>query len=131
MQPEPERDQPFTRMVARVGKLDVDVVPLATTVCCYHCRQPPRSEFRHRSAQITALPTSVAVSNKRIRVDRTPDGNFAAVLIDGPRPNRLSVRETRSPLDEKPTEDAETSMRVLDEQETETAVPAKKRHSPS
>jgi hypothetical protein len=44
------------------------------------------------------------------------------VLIDGPRPNRLSVRETRSPLDEKPTEDAETSMRVLDEQETETAV---------
>ena len=48
------------------------------------------------------------------------------MLIDGPRPNRLSVRETRSPLDEKPTEDAETSMRVLDEQETETAVWASK-----
>jgi hypothetical protein len=28
MQPELERDQPFARMVARVGKLDADAVPL-------------------------------------------------------------------------------------------------------
>jgi hypothetical protein len=35
MQPEPERDQPFTRMVARVGKPDVDVVPLAASRCTH------------------------------------------------------------------------------------------------
>jgi hypothetical protein len=60
-----------------------------------------------------------------------PPGEFCSVRIDGPKPNRLPVMEIRSPLDEKPTEDAEPAMGVLDERETYTATsPARQRKTP-
>jgi hypothetical protein len=76
---------------------------------------------------VRSIRLYAALSNKRVQVDRTPNGNFCSVLIDGPKPNRLPVTEI--PFDEKPTEDAEPATGVLNERETETAVrPGKERH---
>jgi hypothetical protein len=90
---------------------------------------PLRSESRYQSAQVAALGMSCAVDpiirgpiEHALPVDRTPDGNFAGVLIDGPKPNRLPVTEIRSPLDEKPGDDAEPPTGVLDERKTGTPV---------
>jgi hypothetical protein len=77
-------------MVARVGKLDVDAVPLGFG----RCQEAFRSEFRYRFAQVAALSMSCAVdpinsrlSNKRTRVDRSTDVNFAG------RSGRRATRE--------------------------------------
>jgi len=85
------------------------------------CSLPWLSDSNLEQVTRQSIRLAAALSNKRIRVDRTPDGNFAAVLIDGPKPNRLPVTEIRIPLDEKPTDDAEAATSVLDERETETA----------
>jgi DNA invertase Pin-like site-specific DNA recombinase len=48
-----------------------------------------------------------ALSNKKIRVDCDPDGNFVPVLVDRPRLRRMPVMEIRDSLDEKPPEGEE------------------------
>ena len=73
MRPEPERDHPFTKMVARVGKLDVDVVPLGSAVITAASRpgpnfdtDPPRSprsrrqlRYRTSASELTAPPMAI------------------------------------------------------------------------
>jgi hypothetical protein len=94
-------------MVARVGKIDLGAVPLGLLLSRVVPVRIPIRAFD---------PIVRAFSNKRIRVDRTSDGNFVAVLIDGPKPNRLPVTEIRSPLDGKLTEDTEPAAGVPTDQ---------------
>jgi hypothetical protein len=44
MQPELEHDQPFARMVTRVGKLDVDAVPLGFALIAGATRSDPNPD---------------------------------------------------------------------------------------
>jgi len=39
----------------------------------------------------------------------------SAEAVDGPKPNRMPMTKIRNPLDENPTEGAETTAGVLDE----------------
>jgi hypothetical protein len=93
-------------MVARVGKIDLGAVPLGLLLSRVVPVRIPIPAFD---------PIVRAFSNKRIRVDPS-DGNFVAVLIDGPKPNRLPVTEIRSPLDGKLTEDTEPAAGVPTDQ---------------
>ena len=125
MKPGLERDQPFARMI--------DAVPIGFALFAAPSRSgpnpdtdPPRSP-RSR-CHLRSIRLFAAISNKRVRVDRTPMAILQRV-IDRPKPNVLPVTEVRNPFDEKPTEDAEPATGVLNERETETAVrPGKERH---
>jgi hypothetical protein len=93
MQTEPERDQPFSKMVRGVGKLDVYAVPLGFALIAAASRSDPHpdtdpSRSPRSRCHVRSIRLFAALSNKRIRVDHTPNGNFAAVLIDGPKPNQ-------------------------------------------
>ena len=59
MQPELERDQSFASMVARVGKLNVDAVPLGFALIAAASRSARKSGYC--SAQVAALSMSCAV----------------------------------------------------------------------
>ena len=75
MKPGLERDQPFARMI--------DAVPIGFALFAAPSRSgpnpdtdPPRSS-RSR-CHVRSIRLAEALSDKRIRIDRTPDGNFAA-----------------------------------------------------
>jgi DNA invertase Pin-like site-specific DNA recombinase len=74
------------------------------------CDRMSPEQLARQSVRLAA-----ALSNKRIRVDRTPEGNFEAVLIDGPRLNRLPVSQVENSFDEKPAEPVEPATSLLDD----------------
>jgi hypothetical protein len=81
MQPELERDQPFARMVARVGKIDLDGEPLGFALFAAASRSgayptPIRPGSARSRCPVRSIRLFAALSDKRIRVDPTVDDAF-------------------------------------------------------
>jgi hypothetical protein len=112
IQPELERDQRFARMVAWVRKLDVDAVPLGFGLRAISVRTPTPICPGRRARDVMCGRSDCSRPYRTNASKWTAPRNFAAVLIDVPKPKRLP--EIRSPLDEKRIEDAEPATGVLD-----------------
>jgi hypothetical protein len=110
------------RVILPNGQTTTIAMEVLHGVVLVHPEIPGCDRMSIERATRQSIRLAAALSNKRIRVDRTPDGNFAAVLIDGPKLDRLPMAERSSPFDEKPTCDAKPATGVLDERETETAT---------
>ena len=90
-----------------MGKLDVDAVPLGFALIAGVTRSDPN-------------PLASALSNKRIRIDRTADGNFAAVLIDGPAAESAACDGDQRPARRKARRRRVNPLRASWMSETET-----------